>query len=129
MRRAFPSGSRDWWAVVLCALSAVIVFMAFEVLDLDGSDLQRRIFQPPISSRPTLAESEGAMRQGAFMLQDALGVLKRHSPALSSFWVSASPRLYVRLTSIRPRGSLRHASFPLPPAIDDPHLRFGASSF
>jgi hypothetical protein len=42
-------------AVIVWAVAAVAVFLAFEVLDLGGSDLAQRFFQPPISSQPTLA--------------------------------------------------------------------------
>ncbi len=121
MRRAVASRFLLWWLVVLCSLAAVAVFLMFEVLDLDGSDLHKRIFQPPISSQPMLAESEGAMRHGAFAVRDALGVLQQRSVVLYYFTVSAPPTLCKRLTSIRPRGSIRRASAPPPPAIDDPH--------
>jgi hypothetical protein len=121
MRRAVASRSLPWWLVVLCSLGAVAVFLMFEVLDLDGSDLHKCIFQPPISSQPMLAESEGAMRQGAFVVSDALGVLQQRPVVLYFFTVSAPPTLCKRLTSTRPRGSIHRVSAPPPPAIDDSH--------
>ncbi len=42
MRRLLPSRSPPWWVIVLVSLGAVGVFMIFEVMDLDGSDLHGR---------------------------------------------------------------------------------------
>ena len=66
MRRVLPVKSLAWWAVTVCAVAAVAIFLAFEVLDLDGSDFARRLFQPLIPSQPTLAEAEEGMRHAAF---------------------------------------------------------------
>ncbi len=129
MRKAVPLRSLAWWVIVLSALAAVAIYMAFEVLDLDGSDLQRRIFQPPISSQPSLAESDGATRHGVFMVRDALGILQQRFAVLSYSSLSASPNLCVRLASTCSRRSLRRVFFSSPPAIDDPHLRSADPSF
>ncbi len=91
MRSGIPSRSLVSCIVVLCSLVAIALFMIFDVLDLDGSDLQKRIFQPSMSSQPTLAELEGAMRHGAFAIRDALGVLQQHCAMLYYFSVSAPP--------------------------------------
>ncbi len=128
MRKAVPLRSLAWWVIVLSALAAVAIYMVFEVLDLDGSDLQRRILQPPISSQPSLAESDGATRHGVFMVRDALGILQQRFAVLTYTSLSASPNLRTRLTTTRPRGALRRVSFTPPPAVDDPHLRFAEPS-
>ncbi len=120
MRRLLPSRSPAWWVVVLISLAAVGVFMVFEVLDLDGSDLYKRIFQSPIPSQPTMAEAEGIMRHGAFAVQEALGhldalvVLQQSSTGFSRCPVAAPAISCERLTRIRARGT-----YTAPPS---PHL-------
>ena len=124
MRHVLPVKSRGWWIVVLCALATVAIFMAFEVLDLDGSDLYKRIFQPPISSEPTVAWAEEIMRHGAFAIPEALG----HTQALDSLQLpstsvsrcldATSVPLGRRLTAIRPHARLHCASIH-PPALSD----------
>ena len=124
MRGLLPSRSPAWWVVVLISLAAVGVFMVFEVLDLDGSDLYKRIFQPPISSQPTVAEAEGIMRHGAFAVQEALGhlhalvVLQQSCTGFSRCPVDAPAISGERLTRIRARVDLHCASL-LPSAPGD----------
>lgn len=126
MRRLLPLRSPAWWAVILCALVGVGVFMVFEVLDLDGSDLYKRIFQPPIPSQPTVAEAEGVMRHGAFAAQEALGhihalvVLQQPSTVFAHCPYVATAVLCKRLTTIRPRADIHRASFPPPAPTDEP---------
>jgi len=126
MRRLIPSRSPAWWAVVFCALAAVGLFMVFEVLDLDGSDLYKRIFQPPIPSQPTVADAEGIVRHGAIAVQGALGhlhalVVLQQPFADFSRCPGAAPGISgKRLTRIRARVDLHHASFPPPAPADEP---------
>ena len=94
--------------------------MVFEVLDLDGSDLYKRIFQPPIPSQPTVAEAEGIIRHGAFAVQEALGhlhalvVLQQACTGFSRCPVAAPAISGERLTRIRARVDLHRASLPHP---------------
>ena len=126
MRRLLPSRSPAWWVVVLISLTAVGVFMAFEVMDLDGSDLYKRIFQPPIPSQPTVAEAEAIMRHGAITVQGALGqlhalvVLQQPFTGFTCCPGAAPGICGKRLTRIRPRVDLHHASFPPPAPADEP---------
>jgi hypothetical protein len=126
MRRPLPSKSPVWWVVIICSLAAFGVFMVFEVLDLDGSDLCKRIFWPPISSQPAVAEAEGVMRHRAFAAQVALGhvhalVLLRQPFTGFSRCPHAAPAIFdKRLKRIRPRTDIHRASFPPPAPSDEP---------
>jgi hypothetical protein len=126
MRRLLPSRSPAWWVVVLISLAAIGVFMVFEVLDLDGSDLYKRIFRPPIPSQPAVAEAEGVMRHGAFAAQAALGhvhalVLLRQPFTGFSRCPHAAPAIFdKRLKRIRPRTDIHRASFPPLAPSDEP---------
>lgn len=112
MRRFLMPRTRVWWLVICCALAAVGVFMVFEVLDLEGSDLHKRIFQPPLSSQPTLAEMEGALRHGAFAVRDALGILQQRFAVSYFFSAITPPNQGKRFTSNRPRSRIRRVAFP-----------------
>jgi hypothetical protein len=97
MRRILPVKSLSWWAVMVCIVAAVAVFLAFEVLDLDGSDLARRLFQPLMSLQPTLAEAERSMRHAAFGVSEAwcfplVGLLPQ-SAVLRGSPAGTAPRL------------------------------------
>jgi hypothetical protein len=126
MRHAIPVKSRGWWAVVLCALATVAIFMAFEVLDLDGSDLCKRIFQFPIPSEPTVAWVEEIARHGAVATPEAVG----HMRALGSLRLplmgvsrcldATFAPLDRRLTANRPRASLHRVSSHPPASSGEP---------
>ena len=125
MRRVLREYSPAWWAVMVCAVAAVAVFLAFEVLDLDGSDLARRLFQPLIPAQPTLAEAEGGMRHPASGVSDAgsfrlVGVLPSFSMVRGAQSIAA-PRLSAQC---RPRALLRAhlrlAAFAPPGTSDEP---------
>jgi len=125
MRRVLPGKSPAWWAVMVCAVSAVAVFLAFEVLDLDGSDLARRLFQPLIPSQATLAEAEEGTRQAALGFSGAgcfrlVGVLSQSSLARGAR-STAMPRLSGQRRPRAPlRAFLRRAAFASPGASDEP---------
>ena len=90
--------------------------MIFEVMDLDGSDLYKRFFQPPLLSQPTLAEAEGVMRHGASAVQKVLGqlcalvVLEQYSTGFSSPSRSTSALRAKRLLRNRPRAHIYSGS-------------------
>jgi hypothetical protein len=53
-KRRCPGG----WVVFLCAFLAVGMFIAFEVLDLDGSNFQRLLPDSVIAAEPASADVE-----------------------------------------------------------------------
>jgi len=53
-KRQCPGG----WVVFLCAFLAVGMFIAFEVLDLDGSNFQRLLPDSVIAAEPASADVE-----------------------------------------------------------------------
>jgi len=126
MRRLLPSRSPAWWVVLLISFTAVGGFMAFEVMDLDGSDLYKRLFQPPIPSQPTLAEAEGVMRHGAFAVQNppgqlcALVILLQDSPDCSSPSSSTAALRTKQLLRNRPRAYIHGGSLAPPGPGDEP---------
>jgi hypothetical protein len=126
MRHALPVKSRGWWAVVLCTLATVAIFMAFEVLDLDGSDVYKRLFRSPIPSEPTVAWAEEIVRHGAVAIPEAvghmqsLGSLRLPYMGVSCCLDATSAPLDRRLTANRPRASLHRASSHPPASSDEP---------
>jgi hypothetical protein len=124
MRQVLPVKSRVWWVVVCCSLAAVALFMTFEVLDLDGSHVCKRLLQPPIPS--SVAWTEEVMRNGAFASHEALGhlqaldSLRPPSTGVTRCLGAMSATLARRLTTIRPRTSLYRASFHPPTPGDEP---------
>jgi len=119
------SKSRVWWAVILCSLAAIGIFMVFEVLDLDGSDLYARIFQPPLSSQPGLVESEGAMRQGALAVHAVVPhPLGSVVVQYSSFRAGSPGRTVAafrrHLPHTNPRVNARRAALSSLPSTDEP---------
>jgi len=125
MRRILPVKSLSWWAVMVCTVAAVAVFLAFEVLDLDGSDLARRLFQPLISLQPSLTEAERSMRHAAFGVSEAwcfplVGFLPQ-SAVLRGSPAATAPRLSgQRHPRALLRAHLRRAAFASPGTSDEP---------
>lgn len=125
MRRILPVKSLSWWAVMVCTVAAVAVFLAFEVLDLDGSDLARRLFQPLISLQPTLAEAERSMRHAAFGVSEAggfplVGLLPQSAMLCGSPAATASRLSGQRHPRALLRAHLRRAAFAPPGTSDEP---------
>jgi hypothetical protein len=54
--------SPGWWGLVLCLSLAVGAYIVFDVLDIDGSDLQNRIFQDSLTPQTSLVEAERPLR-------------------------------------------------------------------
>lgn len=103
--------------------------MVFEVMDLDGSDLYKRLFQPPIPSQPTLAEAEGVMRHGAFTVQNppgqpcALVILQQYPAGFSSPSCSTSSLRAKRFLRNRPRAHVHGRSLtPATPGDEPPSI-------
>ena len=126
MRRLLPSRSPAWWAVVLFSLATVGIFMVFEVMDLDRSDLNKRIFQPPISSQLTAVDAEGVLRYGALPIQKALGPthalveLWRPSTGVSHCQYAAPVTAGRLLARIRVRVDIHRSSLAPPAPGDEP---------
>lgn len=55
--------SRGWWAVFVCACLAMGAYMAFDVLDLDGSNLRNPGPGSAIAAEPGPAEGERLLPQ------------------------------------------------------------------
>ena len=126
MRRFLRSRCQAWWAIVLCSLAAIAVFMIFEVLDLDGSSLHARIFQPPLSSQPAVAESENAIRYGTFASyatapHPQASFVVQAAP-LSRFGTSAIPGVTLKRCLLRRRSLFggRRADLSCTPSLDEP---------
>jgi hypothetical protein len=60
-RRRFPGG----WVVFVCAFLAVCAFIAFEVLDLDGSNFQYLFRDSVVAAEPTSADLEQLLPQAS----------------------------------------------------------------
>ncbi len=54
--------SRGWWGVFLCAFLALGVYIAFDVLDLDGSQLRDPLQGNAIAAESTQAETDRLLR-------------------------------------------------------------------
>ena len=126
MKAIPPPRSLAWWTVLVCSLAAVGIFMVFEVWDLDGSDLFRRIFQPSIASQSALADSERVMRHGALGVRDTLSRLRtlaafQESPPLLSDQPCTAPgHSGTRRPGIGPRTHMRPTPFRLSPPSEEP---------
>ena len=66
-------GSIDWCGVTLGAFPLVGCYLVFDVLDLDGSDLQNRLFSVAIAS-------QGAWTEAKWGLHQSLAARGTHSP-------------------------------------------------
>ncbi len=60
--RAQRRRSRTWWGVCLFVLLATGAYLAFDVLDLDGSDLGGRPASGTAAAEPARSEAEGRLR-------------------------------------------------------------------
>ena len=126
MRRFLPPRSLAWWGVVVCALAAVGIFMVFEVWDLDGSDLYRRLFQPPIAAQSALADAERTMRHGAFGVRENLSSIREAAVfqgrrLLLSSWPQTGPPLSgKRFVNIHRRTDGARVTFRLSASLDEP---------
>jgi hypothetical protein len=65
--------SHGWWVVFLCACLAMGVYIAFDVLDLDGSNLRDLGPGKAIAAEPAGVDAERLLPQGP-SIADALGL-------------------------------------------------------
>jgi hypothetical protein len=118
-------GSQAWWAVYLFACLAMSVFIAFEVLDLDGSNLRRGLPRGVFAAETVRAETERLLHltpaaSAALSIRLAsLLPLVRLVPSFSQAAGSPVP-LHARPGAIRPRAHLQPATHAPAPASGDP---------
>jgi hypothetical protein len=117
-------GSIGWWGVTLGVFLLVGCYLVFDVLDLDGSDLQHRLFSIAIASQGAWAEAKQGLHQSlaAPGTHSPGGLVIRLVPLARSLRtlphptsVSGSP--HVR--RIRPRVYAGHESLDPPSSPDD----------
>lgn len=65
LRRRRWRGSGGWWAVLLCAFLALGVYIVFEALDVDGSDLRDWLSGNAIAAQSTRAETKRPFYQAS----------------------------------------------------------------
>jgi len=111
--------------VFVCVFLAMVVFIAFEVLDLDGSDVQHLPGSAAIAAEPTLADVEQILPQCNSVLAAHSRVLPCLDPRLRPEAVKllrplGGISLIVRLDQARPRSFLRRETSPPTPLSDDP---------
>jgi hypothetical protein len=113
-----------WRLVFVCVFLAMVVFIAFEVLDLDGSSFQHLPADTTIAAEPAPADVEQLLPEG----HSVPGVQSRVAPRLDTrrrleavklLCPSGERSLIARLDHLRPRSFLRHETPPTP-LSDDP---------
>jgi len=116
--------SRAWWGVFLCAVLAMGVYIAFDMLDLDGSSLRDAWPGSAVAAEPVGGEAERAL---------PLTEVTPHAPALGGALAAVCvdrasgsldraptiPRLGGSLRRVLPRVTLaRDTSAPASPSAD-----------
>jgi hypothetical protein len=108
-----------------CVFVAMVVFVAFEVLDLDGSNLQHAPASTTIAAEPALADVEELLPESHSVPAVRSGVSPRLDPRLPPDAVKllcplGGNSLIARLDRTRPRSFPRHETPPSTPLSDDP---------
>jgi hypothetical protein len=112
------------WGVALGAFLLVGCYLVFDVLDLDGSDLQHRLFNNAIAPQGAWAETERALHQSLA----APGAHRPDAAFIRSLPVSRSRGTLLHMTSapissqvrrIRPRAHAGRGSLDRPASSDD----------
>lgn len=103
----------------------MVVFIAFEVLDLDGSNLQHPSASTTIAAEPALADVEELLPQSHSVPAAQSRVPLCLDPRLPSEAVKllcslGGNSLIARLDQARPRSFIRHETPPPTPLSDDP---------
>ena len=118
-------GSHGWWAIFLCACLAMGVYIAFEVLDLDGSNLRDLGPGRAIAAEPAAADAERLLPQ-APSIADAPGLA---IPSIAGGFASGTRQLAGQTTSTTlaawqgyslPRIYLGQEASPATSPTDDP---------
>lgn len=117
--------SQAWWGVFLCAFVGMGSYVAFDVLDLDGSDLPNRLFGNAIAEEASQAETERLLHPapstpeapGPTSLLLALRSVPE-SPQLIPCTTSAT--CVARFGQIRPRAHVSRATPSATPSTEDP---------
>jgi hypothetical protein len=111
---------------VIGALAVVGIFMVFEVWDLDGSDLYRRLFQPSLVAQSALADVERNIRLGALGVRETLSrirvaVVSQEHLLFPPGWSQAgTPVRGKRVTGTPRRTDRARATCRLSASLDDP---------
>jgi len=103
--------SRGWWAVLLSACLAMGVYIAFDVLDLDGSDLRDLGPGTAIAAESPSAETDRLLPQILTRLEGQRLVSLRVDSQLTAEASRLFPRgslnaVATRLDALRPRAHL-----------------------
>jgi len=103
----------------------MVVFVAFEVLDLDRSNVQHLPASTAIAAEPTLADVDEILPQGRSVPPAQSRVPSCLDPrlpaeAVRDLWPSRGISLLTRLHQTRPRSFLQHETSPLTPLSDVP---------
>ena len=117
--------SLGWWSVFLCACLAMGVYIAFDILDLDGSELRNPLPGDTLAAEPARGETERLLPQ-APPTPEPLGLLP---PSLTLRAVTEHPQnssravpapSAPRLDRIRPRSHLQQAVSSTRSSTSDP---------
>jgi hypothetical protein len=115
-----------WRVVFVCVFLVMVVFIAFEVLDLDGSNLRHLPASTSIAAaEPALADVEQLLpeRHSVPGAQSRVPPCVDSRPSLEAVKLlspSGGKSLIARLDHPRPRSFLRHETPPPTPLSDDP---------
>jgi hypothetical protein len=117
--------SRGWWAVFLCAFLAMGVYIAFDVLDLDGSNFRNPGPRTAISAEAAPSEAERFLHRippiaGSPGLASAAIAIGFASETSQLTRRAASAILAFRPGRSLPRMGLGHEASSATPSTDDP---------
>lgn len=117
--------SRAWGGLFLFALLAVGLYIAFEVLDLDGSELSSRLFGTAVAAEPARAETERLLHQAPGTREiPGLLVLSVTLPPVSESSQVAPRRVLATLAAlwgcILPRAHLSREASSTDSQLNDP---------
>jgi hypothetical protein len=117
--------SRGWWGVFFCACLAMSVYIAFDILDLDGSQMRDSFSGNAVAAEPERVETDRFLHH-ALVIPEAPGPIHL-SPDLR--FVSESPQISPgtiggpvapRRAAARPRADLRQETSSKNSPTNDP---------
>ena len=114
-----------WETVFVCVFLAMVVFIAFEVLDLDGSDLQHPPAGATIAAEPAPTDVEELLPSSQSVppaQSESPRCLDHRLPpeAVKHLYPLDGNSLIARLDQARPRSFLRRETPPPIPLAADP---------